>query len=251
MSQDPHGCRRVQHELDAAETDAQREAIARELHGRALAASHCPHANHVLQKIIVTLRPRAVQFIVDELAAASIRELARHKYGCRIVQRLMEQCAPSQVADIQSELLEDICGLTVHPYGTFVMQAILRHGGPQHRAAVSRALRGNFRKLSAEPSSCAVLGTLLETAGEEEGEELASALVCDDGLLPFMASIRHGASAVIRALELLRRADREAALMKLASELAVLRDSRHGQELVDYVEAHAAKLLSVAACAGA
>jgi len=248
LSQSPRGCRRVQRELDVAETDAQREAVARELHGHALEASRCPHANHVLQKMIMTLRPQAVQFVVEELAAAPISDTARHKYGCRIVQRLVEHCSPGQVADMQSELLKDVYGLIAHQFGTYVVQAILRHGAPQHRPVILEAMRRSFRKLSAGMSTCNVIAALLETLDVAGAEKLARELVGEAGLLAFMASMRRGAQVVVSLLEQLRPAERQVAVAALKADLS---ESKVSEDLGEYLDAQAAQLPRAAAHAGA
>eukprot|EP00913_Durusdinium_trenchii_P035379 g33108.t1 len=94
----------------------------------------CPHANHVLQKCITCSRPQDCQFIVDEIMACNgfVELAARHKYGCRIIQRLLERC-PLQVERIAAAILSDVSGIARHPYGNYVLQNLLEHGTPAHR----------------------------------------------------------------------------------------------------------------------
>eukprot|EP00443_Scrippsiella_acuminata_P031154 CAMPEP_0115354862 /NCGR_PEP_ID=MMETSP0270-20121206/98810_1 /TAXON_ID=71861 /ORGANISM="Scrippsiella trochoidea, Strain CCMP3099" /LENGTH=190 /DNA_ID=CAMNT_0002777219 /DNA_START=42 /DNA_END=611 /DNA_ORIENTATION=- len=90
LSRDQDGCRVVQQALEEADSDEARSALVETLRGHVWEAALCPHANHVLQKYIVTMKPAACQFMVDELAQrgpAGSSKLARHKYGYRVFQR--------------------------------------------------------------------------------------------------------------------------------------------------------------------
>merc|ERR1719199_226882 len=96
------GSRDVQQELDDAD-DYTRVVLSRELQTHVWEASKCPHANHVLQKCIETLRPSDSQFIIDELLQSGPRAVARaarHPYGCRVLQRLLEHCSADQMKTI-------------------------------------------------------------------------------------------------------------------------------------------------------
>ena len=63
-----------------------------------------------------------------------VMSLARHQYGCRILQRLLENCQGKQMegqgvrcflltSGVVALLLEDALPLVRHGYATFVMQA--------------------------------------------------------------------------------------------------------------------------------
>merc|ERR1712232_795218 len=86
-SRDKQSSRDVQKALDDAESDDVRVTLATELCTHVLDALECPHANHVLQKILSVLPPSECQFIIDELVQSgvkAVRRAARSKYGCRI-----------------------------------------------------------------------------------------------------------------------------------------------------------------------
>lgn len=110
--------------------DGERFTLALELQGHVLAAARSACANYVLQKIIQVLRPQACQFIIDEImkTPADVPILARHQYGCRILQRLLEHCQAQQMEGLVKLLLEDATALVRHNYGTFVMQQIFDFG---------------------------------------------------------------------------------------------------------------------------
>ena len=129
LSQRSKGCRYVQAALENC-GDGERFTLALELQGHVLAAARSACANYVLQKIIQVLRPQACQFIIDEImkTPADVPILARHQYGCRILQRLLEHCQAQQMEGLVKLLLEDATALVRHNYGTFVMQQIFDFG---------------------------------------------------------------------------------------------------------------------------
>jgi len=237
LSQEAHGCRQVQRAMECAPSDVSREALASELRGHVVEACKCPHANHVLQKLIVLLPSSSSQFVVDELMAEQVTQIARHKYGCRIIQRLVEQCHPSQVLQLVETLLTDIPLLSRHPYGTHVVQNILQHGSDEHRGRVMEAVVKNIRDLGSEARGCAVVSAALSHGPDSDRAALARILVHESGLLEFLASSRHGHVAALCTLELLVGDELKEARSSLRAEEETLRNSRYGVIVLDFLEA--------------
>jgi hypothetical protein len=52
------------------------------------------NGNHVIQKIIDQLKADQVQFIID-LFKNRVYEMSVHSFGCRVMQRMIENCAPA------------------------------------------------------------------------------------------------------------------------------------------------------------
>jgi len=253
LSQEAHGCRQVQQALETAPSDASREALARELSGHILEACKCPHANHVLQKVILLLPSSSLQFVVDEMMAGQITQIARHKYGCRIIQRLVEQSNPSQVLQLVEKALTDIPSLSRHPYGTYVVQNILQHGSDEHRRQIVKVVVKDIRVLGSEAHGCAVVSAALSHGPDADRAALAQILLREAGLLVFLASSRHGHIAALRALDLLEGSDLTDARSRLHAEAESLRNSRYGRIVVDFLETTDLnqKLWSAACRAGA
>merc|ERR1712232_867614 len=83
-----------------------------------------------------TMWPKDLQFMVDEIecrGAAGVRTMAKHRYGCRIFQRLLEHCRPPQVQKLVEVLLAEALPLSEHIYGHFVMQHIVEYGTDSQR----------------------------------------------------------------------------------------------------------------------
>jgi len=203
LSRDALGCREVQQALAEA-SDDDRGALAQELQGHVLEASRCPHANYVMQKCITTAVPRVLQFVIEELKEKSaLLALARHKYGCRIVQRLVEHCPAEQVRGIVELLLEGFLELSRHVYGNFVMQKLLQHVAPDQRPRLVELVEHSLPELALNLHGCAVVGAALEHGDHEDRFRLADMLLEDHEQVAFMAGSKHRRTIITNLLDVL------------------------------------------------
>jgi len=212
-------------------------------------ACKCPHANHVLQKLILLLPASSLQFIIDELMGGALAQIVRHKYGCRIIQRLVEHCHASQVQQLVQNVLKDVLALSRHPYGTYVVQNVLQHGTDEHRGRIVQAVMKGIRILGSEPCGCAVVSAALSHGLDGDRYSLVQLLLREPGLLAFLASSRHGHIAVLRALDLFTGDEQEDARGQIRQEAVSLRHSRYGRVVVEYLaKSDPNQLLLSAAC---
>ncbi|CAJ1376877.1 unnamed protein product, partial [Effrenium voratum] len=173
LFQDSKGCREVQTALEAASEDV-RVALVAEIAGHVLDAMRCPHANHVLQKCITCSRPQHCQFIIEEIMTCKgfVELASRHKYGCRIIQRLLERCSGGQVEGIAAAILSDVGGISRHPYGNYVLQNLLEHGTPAHRRKLAQELVREIVPICQDSFGSAVVAAALpepQAAGKRQG----------------------------------------------------------------------------------
>jgi len=132
----------------ALEHAGQKEAaeMAAELRDNVNTTLESKHGNYVVQKIIEVLPISAVTFMVKELEDMAF-EIARHRYGCRILCRLLEHAAmESGTAKLIDNLLHDARELSRHAYGYHVVKCILEHGLPEDRDRVAYALVGGAQR---------------------------------------------------------------------------------------------------------
>mmetsp|Transcript_46737 Transcript_46737/g.99847 ORF Transcript_46737/g.99847 Transcript_46737/m.99847 type:complete len:384 (-) Transcript_46737:117-1268(-) len=232
LAQDPQGCRDVQAAFEAADSEEERAALASELRGHTCEALRCPHANYVLQKCIAMMSAHRLDFVVDELAAkgpGTVAYSARHKYGCRIVQRMLEHCLPSQVQGIAEHLLQDAIGTCLHPYGNYVMQHLLEFGTAEQRSRLTRLLLQHIAVVGADPHACAVVGKAMTYGARGDQVSLARGLLLVPGLIASMARSRHGHVAAKLILNVLEGPELEEACSQLLADADCLRNSRYGQ----------------------
>jgi pumilio RNA-binding family len=224
----------VQHALEVAKED-ERMAITMELHGHVWDAMRCPHANYVLQKSIALQSPLASQFVIDEImkkGERAIAQAARHKYGCRIIQRLLEHCSGEQTSCLVEALLADAVTTSRHPYGNYVMQHLLDCGTNDQRSALIRKLEQHAPVIGADEYACAVIGKAMACGQRDDQVALARALAHAPETISFMARTRHGHVAARLVLQALEGSEHDQAKCQIRADAATLRSSRYGRMLV-------------------
>jgi len=135
LSFDAGACRVVQKAFEVGDAD-ETSPLAEELVGKVHDAIQSPHANHVLQKMLTTLPTQVVQFIIKELEGRAV-EVARSRFGCRVLARLIENHPASAIIE---ELLASSLELSRHTWGHHVMTAVMQHGSQSQQTAVCEAL---------------------------------------------------------------------------------------------------------------
>jgi hypothetical protein len=203
LSQEAQGSRSVQSVLQELSSD-DLEGLAVELKGHISDAARCPHANFVLQKFICQKAPKASRFIALELVNQGVEatvQAARHRYGCRIVQRLLEFCGRSEAAKLADFILSDAAGLCTHPYGNYTMQHILTHGQEGHRHRLVRMLIEDVHTTASNFHASAVIGEALRCGSQSDALDLARCLIDEPGLLSQMARTKHGHAAAQLAIK--------------------------------------------------
>jgi len=227
LSQRHKGCRLVQQALENC-GEAERAMLAQELKGHIVEASRSPCGNYVLQKLIQVLRPQSCQFIIHELMEdpEEVCDLARHQYGCRILQRLFENCQAEQMEGIVHMLLNEASTLVCHSYATYVMQQIFDFGTETQRRKLCNVLLASCQLCNDEHAT-QVLQKALQHAPQQV--QLAQSLVQQ---LPQMAKGRHSHQTVITAMQLLPQEESERAIGLLSQKVNKLWASRYGRLVV-------------------
>lgn len=229
MSRTREGCKEVQRALEEARSEGERRALVWELHGHVQEALTCPYANFVLQKCVTTMKPQGFQFIVDELMNGAVYQAMRHKYACRIVQRLFERCSPEQQQGLAEAVLSKVCQLSMHPYGNYVVQHLLHYGREEHRGRIFQALTAELRMVGADPHGCAVLTAALDSAPPGQAGAIVGALLDEPELLLRLACSRRGHLAAMRAARHLQGSELQRALEFFAKEAGTLCQSCYGR----------------------
>jgi len=222
LAREPMGSRNVQRILDAVDPDMYDE-LALELKGHVLEAMLDPHANYVLHKCITRSAPNALQVITEDFlnqTREGIIQAARHRYGCRIIERLVEVADADAVAQLCETLLHDAVPLSEHAYGNYTMQHLLMHGPVAHRSQLLSILIDHAAELGANFHGSAVIREALIQGSREEATALARALVRSPGLLAQMTRTKHGHSAVKYVLEALDASEQETARKQFCAEAA-------------------------------
>lgn len=235
LALDRQGCRVVQRILELLDGSRQVAMVA-ELRGHVWEALESMHGNHVLQRCVELLRPSAVSFILTELKErCSPTELARHRYGCRVVERLIEHFPSSVLDDFLSSLFDEALELSTHVYGNFVVQHVLEHGSKANRRQLADFFVVHASQIAKNPHGCCVLDKALSYCAQEDRVRVARALLYPapghTAVLLKMASQREAFAATCRLFRVIQGSDLEQAKRLLQSSDGLLR-TKHGKALL-------------------
>lgn len=237
LAQDPAGSRGLQRAIEEPCTNADRIAYAQCLRGKVWEAMRCKHANHFVQKCVESMPPSAVQFVIDEIFLAgprAVQRAARQKYGCRVLQRLLEHCPLRQVSSVADELLTEAVRLSVHQYGNFVMSSLAVYGSDEQRRQLMRCIIPEVEAVGSNLNGCAVLSQLLSHDASPELRELCESLLRVNGLVAQMSRKRYGHQVVANLADQFQDQHAKSVLLceQLREGVAELSTSRYGRSLI-------------------
>jgi len=140
--QDYCSTRAAQRALETASATEQ-VALASGLHGRVRSAMQDKNANYAITKAVEVMPGDRIGFIAEELLGYG-RDLATHRFGCRVICRILEHLSPRDTNSLSllEEVLVDAEHLCSQAFGSIVMRHFLEHG-PQFRSRVAAALCQN------------------------------------------------------------------------------------------------------------
>jgi len=243
-----YGCRVVQKAFDSVPIDQQVLLIG-ELKGHVLECIEDQHGNHVIQKCIERLPTDRIGFIVDSFkgsvgGATNMSRMAKHCYGCRVIQRLIEYCSAAQIADLLDETLACCMELATDQYGNYVVQHVMEHSSrPGDRQTLMAIVRNHILALSCHKYASNVIEKALSCGTSEERALLIQALVGDPGageaqppLLTMMRD-RFGNYIVQKSIGLAQGPQRDALMWKLQEHMPSLKKSNtYGKHIIAAME---------------
>ncbi|CAE7236823.1 pum2, partial [Symbiodinium sp. CCMP2456] len=195
LSRDANGCRVVQLAMEKASNGVAKD-LAAELHGHVREAAVSPHANYVVQKVITQLSPATSAFIGEELLGNAAR-FARHRFGCRIICRLLEHCSSQEgTLRLIDEVLEDpaeALDLCRHNFGHHVnvVQSILEHGDVRYKELIAEVLRHDLLANASHRSASYVVESALSHCSEKDQQALLQQL-SHPNMVAELAQARYG-----------------------------------------------------------
>lgn len=242
LARSAQGSRDIQQVLDDTTSNDVRAALSSELQSHVWQALKCRHANHVLQKCISIMRRQDFRFIIDELlhtgGPMAFSKAARQRYGCRVIQRLLEHCSPQQLEGVVEDLLSDAVELCKDMWGVYVMQHLFEHGTEKQLARLLEILTEHAAKLGTDEFAPQVLIKAFSHTSSEQRMALAHELIAQHELLTEIACQRHGEAALEEALDLVDAQAKLGAITYLMSQRDLLMSTRYGRRLAGLVEKH-------------
>jgi len=176
LSLDNVGCRVIQRALEVCSTQ-QQIALIGELHGSVLDLVWSPHGNYVVQKII-NLSPSAHSSFIPQELAGTAGDVARAKFGCRVIMRLFEQSVmDTATLAIVDELLLDATAICRHEFAHHTIETLLKFGLPEHRHAIAETLLQNLWENARDRSATYVIKAVFGHCGWEDRCALVEGLM--------------------------------------------------------------------------
>merc|ERR1712039_747215 len=192
------GCRVVQQALTIADKNTL-VGLVHELGGHVREAVPSPHANYVIQKTIEMMPIPQLGFILNELAGVGACT-ARHRFGCRIICRLLEHSAGDPTIEpLVDEILDEAGSLMRHVFGHHVIHSVLEHGLRLHQMRVIECLRADLLRNAMNRNGSYVVERALQHSLGDLSLELAAALLSADVGVRTLAQNRYGCY-VVKAL---------------------------------------------------
>mmetsp|Transcript_36268 Transcript_36268/g.67343 ORF Transcript_36268/g.67343 Transcript_36268/m.67343 type:complete len:628 (+) Transcript_36268:163-2046(+) len=266
LSTKVYGCRLIQKALDTLNKEDVANIVA-SVKGKVWLLVHDHNGNHVIQKSVTKINEffhqsqgqedtaeyerllASLDIIIGEVTN-NIKDLSVHPYGCRVVQRLIENCAGEQKAQVldsisQGDLFEVLIN---HEYGNYVVQRILAYGRVSDRSAIFDAITTNILKLSKQKHSSNVVEMMLTygDAGQRHAiiEEIINCYCVDQNFVNKSAAVSMSEDAYANyvmktVLDILEEGPtRERLFDMLLSSLAELEKSPFAKQVVLRVKAY-------------
>jgi hypothetical protein len=195
---DKMSCRAAQMALERAST---KEAVilAVALHSHVRKCVQSMFANYVLQKLVECVPVSHSSFVSQELCGVGV-EIARHRFGCRILCRILEfgSFDDPHTRALFDEILIHAETLIRHSFGSYVMQHVLEFGPPEHQLRVVEALRKDLFETSACKRASRLVEAALRLCGADEQEAITTELIDNCNLLSL--SMDQSGCHVVKAL---------------------------------------------------
>ena len=129
-----YGCRVIQKVFETGSLDGHLLLLP-ELKSNVETLVYDQNGNHVIQRCIQKVRPlEHIRFILKPFFDG-IPQLARHPFGCRVVQRILENFLSTDEDGkrVLNEVMGSIEILIEDQYGNYVVQHILEHGSYENK----------------------------------------------------------------------------------------------------------------------
>jgi pumilio RNA-binding family len=235
---DAAGCRIVQRALEVADPQDAVD-LAKELHGCVRNAIESPHGNYVIQKVIEVLPTSQSSFIATELCGAGA-EVSRHRFGCRIVCRLLEHSgADPLTVNLVNEILQHAGELCRDSFGHHVIESVLEHCLMEQKHQVAAALHTELLLNATDRHATYVIESALRHCSHADQSALISAFLSNQEALLWLAEHQSGFH-VVKAL--LKHSEQRVEISTLLNQASdQLQASIYGKRILEALRSRAAK----------
>jgi pumilio RNA-binding family len=187
------------------------------------------------------LRPAASQYVIDEVMSihgGAIRA-SQHKFGCRVIQRLLEHCSPDQTEGLVDEILSNAIDVAKSQFGVYVLGHILDNGNEHQQRCLMEFVIDSCLELANDAHGSAMLSKALAVAKEHDCNVLVGLLRDEPEILARMACCRSGHIGASIVLQSLPELDCKKLWDRIVAEAPGLPSSKFGQIVATSINASA------------
>ncbi|XP_010534519.1 PREDICTED: pumilio homolog 3-like [Tarenaya hassleriana] len=238
LSLQMYGCRVIQKAVEVVEMDQKIEMV-KELDGHVMRCVRDQNGNHVIQKCIECVPEDSIQFVISAFYNQVVA-LSSHSYGCRVIQRILENCREEKTLRIiMDEILSSVCELARDQYGNYVVQHVIEHGKPHERSAIIAKLTGQTVQMSQQKFASNVVEKCLTFGNSAERRTIVKEMlgsIDENEPLQEMMKDQFGNYVVQKVLETCEDRQLELVLDRIKLHLNVLKKYTYGKHIVARVE---------------
>eukprot|EP00866_Antonospora_locustae_P002071 jgi/Antlo1/2071/2089 len=181
LSYDVYGCRVIQKLLEVTSFD-----IHNEFEGHVIDMVRDQNGNHVIQKCIESFKD--IRFILKDFEENAC-EMAKHKYGCRAIQRLFENCGEDECSVIIGKILSGAEEMIFDQYGNYVIQHILEFGRKEFKDSIFKIVIKDVYNISVHKFASNVMEKCVLVADNMQKKDLISEFLAMKGPKPMILSM--------------------------------------------------------------
>jgi len=196
------GCRVVQKALDVVDS-AQRSKLLAAIQPHVVSLYQSMHGNYVITKAIEQVPAANLGGIVSELEKHGFEEVAKHRFGCRVLERLIEHCEENDLSRLIAVVKEQACALSRHQFANFVVQHLFEHS-PSQRSALLHSFLDQVPQLAMHRVASHVVQKALSYSKQEDQQALIQTMLRAEGetALEQVALGRYGSYVVEQLADL-------------------------------------------------
>jgi hypothetical protein len=156
-----------------------------------------PHANHVVAKLVEIMPPTSLTRIGESMRGKATT-VARHQFGSRILERLVEHCGEDQIGFLLDEVVEDFEALARHQFGNFVVARLLEHSTIARRHCCVQKLLPHVLQHATHKTACNIVQRMLDHSDLACQAMIADAFLVGTGetSLESIAATRYGSFVI-------------------------------------------------------
>jgi len=234
-------CRVAQLALEEA-SPSEAAILLKALRGNVREASKSMFANYVLQRAVELLPNESTNFIAQELTGVG-KEVARHRFGCRILCRLLEHGWLEEAfkRSLLEEVLSDTDALSRDVYGNFVIRHCLEFGHPYHQHWIAAAICPNLIQTAMDQNGSHVVESAVQFCEATDKKTIADTVLAASGQVLSLALDSYGRH-VVKALLRTPGEWQEHVAAVLRPNIRALKQSSQGKPVLQALQALEDKL---------